>query len=354
MEETPGSGEALSERIVGDINGAMSTLTLYIGLRLGLFAALADAGTASSEELARQTGLSERYLREWLEAMVAGGYLEHDVRSGRFTIPPAYAPVLLEAEDPLHTLPFVQFLPPVARALSDVIEAFRTGGGVPYETYGSEFVEAQGGQSRNLFLSDLADTWLASLPDVRDRLMAGGRALDVGCGTGWAAIALALGFPKATVDALDPDSASIRKARQNAESMGVSDRVTLHESTIEGGTLEGPYDLVTAMEVVHDLAYPVKALRAMRELAMPGGTVLIVDEAVGDTLEENRNFIGHLFYNFSVLHCLPQAMTVPDSAATGTVMSPSTLRRYAQEAGYSSVNVLPVENPMFRLYRLTP
>jgi 2-polyprenyl-3-methyl-5-hydroxy-6-metoxy-1,4-benzoquinol methylase len=205
-----------------------------------------------------------------------------------------------------------------------------------------------------LFLSELADTWLGALPDVRDRLMAGGRALDVGCGTGWAAIALALGFPKATVDALDSDSASVQKARQNTESMGVSDRVTVHGSTIEGGALEGPYDLVTAMEVVHDLAYPVKALRAMRELAMPGGTVLVVDEAVGDTLEENRNFVGHLFYNFSVLHCLPQAMTAPDSAATGTVMTPSTLRGYARDAGYSSVNILPVENPMFRLYRLTP
>ncbi|MFQ5552862.1 MAG: methyltransferase domain-containing protein [Thermoplasmata archaeon] len=354
MAESPNPGEALSDRIVQDINGAMSTMTLYIGLRLGLFQAIAKAGRATSEELARRTGLSERYLREWLGAMVAGGYLDHDTRSGRFEVPTAHTPVLLDADDPLHTLPFVQFVPPLAGALLDVIEAFRTGGGVPYERYGSEFVEAQGGQSRTLFLSDLASHWLGAMPDVRDRLLAGGRALDVGCGTGWAAIGLALGFPKATVDALDPDPASIRQARQNAKAHGVSDRVTLHESTIEGGSLEGPYDLITATEVVHDLAYPVKALRTMRTLASPGGTVLVVDEAVGESLEENRNFMGHLFYNFSVLHCLPQAMTVPDSAATGTVMAPSTLRRYAEEAGYSSVNVLPVEHPMFRLYRLMP
>ena len=354
MEATPDPAETLSDRIVQDINGALSTLTLYIGLRLGLFEALAKAGTSTPAQLSRKTGFSERYLREWLEAMVAGGYLDHESAADGFSVPPSHAPVLIDVDDPLHTLPFVRFLPSIANVLDGVIEGFRTGQGVPYERYGPEFVAAQGGQSRTLFLTELADTWLEAMPDVRDRLIAGGRALDVGCGTGWAAIALALGFPKATVDGLDPDAASIQQARANVESRGLSDRVTLHESTIEDGSLEGPYDLITAMEVVHDLAYPVRVLRSMRELASPGGTVLVVDEAVGDTVEENRNFMGHLFYNFSVLHCLPQSMTAPDSAATGTVMGPSTLRRYAREAGYSSVSVVPVAHPMFRLYRLTP
>ncbi|MEE9592655.1 MAG: SAM-dependent methyltransferase, partial [Thermoplasmata archaeon] len=130
MEETTNPSEALSDRIVHDINGAMSTLTLYIGLQLGLFEALSKAGKATSDELARETGLSERYLREWLGAMVAGEYLVHDTQSGRFEVPAAHGPVLLDTDDPLHTLPFVRFLPPVATALADVIEAFRTGGGV--------------------------------------------------------------------------------------------------------------------------------------------------------------------------------------------------------------------------------
>ena len=116
----------------------------------------------------------------------------------------------------------------------------------------------------------------------------------------------------------------------------------------------GPYDLVVAVECVHDLAHPVPVLRRMRELVSPDGAVLIVDEAGGETIEENTNFVGGLLYNFSVLHCLPQAMTEPDSAATGAVMSASTLRRYATEAGFRQIEVLTVENPLWRFYRLTP
>ncbi|MEE9164473.1 MAG: methyltransferase domain-containing protein [Thermoplasmata archaeon] len=157
-----------------------------------------------------------------------------------------------------------------------------------------------------------------------------------------------------TRKSVDPDPASIRQARQNMEGRAVSEEIIFHEATLEDAALEGPYDLVPVYEVVHDLAYPVKALKKMRELTVRGGTVLIVDEAVGESLEQNRNFMGHLFYNFRLLHCLSQSMTVPNSAATGTVMAPSTLRRHAKNAGFDDVHVLPVEQPMFRLYRLTP
>ncbi|MCH9010923.1 MAG: class I SAM-dependent methyltransferase, partial [Chloroflexi bacterium] len=144
------------------------------------------------------------------------------------------------------------------------------------------------------------------------------------------------------------------EARKNVVEAGVEDRITFHETTIEDAPINGPYDLVTAFECLHDLPYPVQALSRMRELAAPDGAVLIADEAVEDTLEDNTNFMGHLFYNFSVLHCLPQAMVFKDSAATGTVITPSTVKRYAEEAGFSSVEQLPIENPQFKFYRLNP
>lgn len=356
-QEEPGhatTSEELAGRIVQEINGAMSAMTLYLGNRLGLFEALAETGPTTASGLARRTGLSERYLLEWLSALSAGGYLTHNPDSDDFSLPQAYREALLDIESPVYALPFVRFPISLAAALPRVIEAFKTGGGVPYEAYGHEFVGAQGLQSRYTFLQELAEQWISAMPDVRDRLAAGGRALDVGCGIGWAAIGLAHGFPAATIDAVDPDATSIREATRNVESEGLSDRITLHKSVIEEADLEGPYDLVTAFEVLHDLPYPVKGLTRMRELASPGGTVLIVDEAVEDSLEENTNFMGHLFYNFSVLHCLPQSMTVPNSAATGTVLTPTTLNDYAERAGFASVDVLPVEHPMFRLYRLTP
>jgi 2-polyprenyl-3-methyl-5-hydroxy-6-metoxy-1,4-benzoquinol methylase len=150
------------------------------------------------------------------------------------------------------------------------------------------------------------------------------------------------------------DEASVAEARRQAAEAGVADRIAFHRSAVEDAPLRGPYDLVTAFECLHDMPYPVRALRRMRELAGSSGAVLVADEGVGDSLDENRNFVGRLNYNFSVLHCLPQALVFPDSAGTGTVIRPSTLRRYAQDAGFARVETLPIDNPLWRFYRLTP
>jgi len=143
---------------------------------------------------------------------------------------------------------------------------------------------------------------------------------EIGCGLGWSSISLVKGFPRITIDAVDVDEASIAAARRNAQDTKVTDRIRFHLGAIEEVPLAGPFDLVTAFECLHDMPYPVEALRRMGELAGPGGTVLIADEAVGDSLSENRTFLGRLNYNFSVLHCLPQAMVFPGSAGTGTVI----------------------------------
>ena len=192
------------------------------------------------------------------------------------------------------------------------------------------------------------------MPDIESKLKAGGRVAEVGCGVGWSAIALAKGIPSVQIDGIDPDEMSIVEARRNVQEAGETERITLHLSTVEEAPVQGPYDLITAFECIHDLPYPVQVLSRMRELLAPDGAVLIADEAVGDTLEENTNFMGHLFYNFSVLHCLPQAMGLPDTAATGTVIKPSVLRGYAEKAGFKGFDVLDIENAQFRFYRLTP
>jgi 2-polyprenyl-3-methyl-5-hydroxy-6-metoxy-1,4-benzoquinol methylase len=143
-----------------------------------------------------------------------------------------------------------------------------------------------------------------------------------------------------------------RPAQRNAQDAGVADRIRFHRGAVEEILLPGPFDLVTAFECLNDMPYPVKALRRMGELAGPRGTVLIADQAVGDFLSENRTFVGGLNYNFSVLHCLPQALVFPGSAGTGTVIRPSILTGYAREAGFSRVDVLPIEHPLWRFYRL--
>jgi 2-polyprenyl-3-methyl-5-hydroxy-6-metoxy-1,4-benzoquinol methylase len=345
--------DGFCERLFGEIVASMSVLNLYLGHRLGLFRALQDGGPATPAELAARTDCAERYVREWLECLHVGDYLEHDAASGRFRLPEEHAVALLDRDSPSYAAAFFCFIPSFARVIEPLMEAFRTGSGVPYAAYGTDTLEGIGGGNRPMYLHDYVARWLPTMPDIDRRLRAGGRVAEVGCGTGWSSISLALGIPTVRIDALDVDEASIAEARRNAVESGVADRITFHRAAVEEAGLGGPYDLVTAFECLHDMPYPVTALRGMREWLAPGGAVLIADEAVEDTLEGNRNFLGRLNYNFSVLHCLPQAMVFPGAAGTGTVIRPSILRRYAEEAGFSRVDVLPIENPLWRFYRLT-
>ncbi len=346
--------DAFAERIFGEVNAAMSCLNLYLGHRLGLYQSIADAGPVTPLELARRTGYTERYIREWLECMAVGGYLDHEATTGRFSLAPEQAVVLLDRNNQAYAVPFLCFIPSVANILTPLMEAFRSGGGVPFEAYGADMLEAIGMGNRPMFVNDYVSKWIPAMPDIKTRLQAGGRVVEIGCGVGWASISLAQGFPNIQIDAVDVDAASIKQAQHNAQQAGVADRIVFHLASAEEAPLSGSYDLVTAFEVIHDMAYPVKALRRMHELATPDGAVLIADEAVGESLEENHNFLGHLMYNFSVLHCLPQAMAYPEAAGTGTVMRPSTLRNYALKAGFKRIDVLPIENPFWRFYRLTP
>jgi 2-polyprenyl-3-methyl-5-hydroxy-6-metoxy-1,4-benzoquinol methylase len=344
--------EALAQRIGDEVSTAMSVLNLYLGYRLELFLALDETGPATPEYLARSTGFSERYLREWLECMAVSGYIEHLPESGRFALTAEQRAVYLEPDHPAHALPNVAFIPSLASVLPRLMHAFRTGTGVPFEEYGPELVDAQGAGYRPIFENELVGTWIAAMPDIEARLRRGARVADVGCGVGWSAIALARAFPEVRIDAVEPDLRSLESARTNVAAASLADRIELHGTPVEEARLNGPYDLVTSFECLHDMAYPVEALRAMRKLLAPDGALLLSDEKVGESLAENRSPLGRLYYNFSVLHCLPQSMAQPGSAATGAVIAPSTVRRLAGEAGFRSVEILPVESGLFHLYRL--
>jgi 2-polyprenyl-3-methyl-5-hydroxy-6-metoxy-1,4-benzoquinol methylase len=345
--------EAFSERILTEVNSAMSVITIYVGHKLGLYRSLAESGPVTPAEMAQKTGYSERYLREWLECMAVGGYLDYSSSNGTFSISEEHKAVLVEENHPAYLVPFTQWIPSFTGVLPELVEAFRTGGGVDYELYGQDTLDAIGLGNRPMFANDYVTSWIPALPDIESKLNQGGRVVEVGAGVGWSSISLARGFPNVKIDSIDIDGESIRQARINVQKSGVTEQITFHHSPIEKVELTGPYNLVTAFECLHDMAYPIDALKKMRELAGPNGTVLIADEAAGDSLEENCNFLGHLFYNFSVLHCLPQAMVFPDAAGTGTAIKPSTVQEYAKAAGFKGVEVLPIKNPFWRFYRLT-
>ncbi|MCI4351943.1 MAG: class I SAM-dependent methyltransferase [Thermoplasmata archaeon] len=332
----------------------MSVLTLYLGYRLDLFRKIQARGSVTPSELAKDAGCSERYVREWLEGLSANGYLEYDPRTRRFGLSPEHAAVLTDHDSRTFSIPWVCFIPSFSSVLPLLLKAFRTGDGVSYDQYGVDLLEAIGGGNRPMYLSDYVSRWIPAMPDVHRKLLQGGRVAEVGCGGGWSSIALARGFSQVHIDAVDVDPASIAEARRNAAQAGLSDRISFTCAPIEKAPLNGPYDLITAFECIHDLPRPVEALRRMREMAGTDGAVLVSDEAVGETLEENRTLVGRLNYNFSVLHCLPQAMGFTGSAATGAIMPSSTMRKFASEAGFRGIEILEIENPVWRFYRLNP
>jgi 2-polyprenyl-3-methyl-5-hydroxy-6-metoxy-1,4-benzoquinol methylase len=353
--------EAFIGKILQSTRGAFEMFGMYLGVRLGYYRALSEGGPANSRELAERTGTNERYAREWLEQEAICGILQVDdenidAKSRRYTLPEPYQEVLVDEEslNYLGALPII--LAGALRPLHAVVQAYRTGGGVAYGDYGADLIEGQAGMNRAMFLKEMGSSWLPKIPHVHHRLLSDppARVADVGTGAGWSSIAIAKSYPKAQIDGFDLDPPSVEIARQNARRAGIDDRVSFHVRDAADPKLAGQYDLVAAFECIHDMADPVRALRAMKQLAGSTGTVLVVDERVGEFFSTSKNDVDWMMYGWSILHCLPVGMADKPSAETGTVMRPDTFRTYAREAGFNSVEILPIENYFFRFYRLIP
>jgi SAM-dependent methyltransferase len=347
--------EAFAETMFGMALGTLELTVTYLGRSLGLYESLrGESAGLTAAELASRAGIDTRYAREWVEHQAVAGVLtvddpaaEPDAR--RYALPEAHAAVLLDEEHPAYSGALADVMPIIARSLDLVTGAFRSGAGVEFAAYGLH--DMQAGFTRPMFASSFAEEWLPALPQVHARLVAGEplRVADFGCGEGWASIYIAEAFPNVTVDGFDLDDTSIAAARRNAVSRGVSDRVRFEVKDIQDSS--GGYDLVFACEVIHDLADPVGALAAMRRVTGDDGAVLIIDERTDEEFSPSGDPIQRLLYGFSIIHCLPVGRTAANSAETGTVMRPQVFERYATDAGFASVEVLPIEHPFFRFYR---
>ncbi|MGH2994914.1 MAG: class I SAM-dependent methyltransferase [Gaiellaceae bacterium] len=361
MTTTEERRDALVERLFGSVLGFGDVYGVYIGDRLGLYDALGELGDASAGELAARTGTHGRYVREWLEHQAVTGIVEVDdagrgAEERRYRIPPGHDEVLLDRDSLSYMTAFARMMVGMAGPLPAVLDAFRSGDGVPYADYPADFCEGQGDLNRVLFVNLLGSEWLPSIADVDARLEADppARVADVGCGVGWSSIAIARAYPKVSVDGIDLDEASIEFARGNLAGTDVEDRVRFEVRDAADEALSGRYDLVTVFEAVHDMSRPVEALRVMRGLLAEGGSVLVADERVEESFSAPGGDFERLAYGWSVLHCLPVGMAEQPSAATGTAMRPETLRGYALEAGFREVEILPIEHDFWRFYRLRP
>lgn len=351
-QTAPVSADELAGRLFEAGIAAFELVTVTLGERLGLYRALAE-GDSTVAELAATTGTDARYAREWCEQQAAAGLIGvTGTGDGRcYALHPGSAAVLVDEDSPAYVVPIGGFVESLGRVLPALEAAFRTGAGVPYGDYGVQ--HAQGALNRPAFTGSLVQEWLPLVPDLHAALQAGGAVAEFGCGAGWAAIALARGYPGLRVDGFDIDGPSVESARRHAAAAGVADRVRFTVADVADPALSGSYDAVFAFEMLHDLAHPVAALRGARRLAGDGAApVIVMDERVEAEFTAPAGPMERFFYAASVLHCLPVGRCEAGSAETGTVMRPAVLRGYAAEAGFRTVTVLPIENDMFRFYRL--
>ena len=350
---------ALVERVFHGGIAVLEMLSIYVGDRLGLYRTLAERGPSTPAQLAESAGVDERYAREWLEQQAVAGILEVATESAdgskrEYRLPPGHAEVLLDGDSLNYLLPITWAIPGLAATLPALLTAYRRGGGVPYTEYGPEFRDSIALLNRPMFLNLLASQSLPAMPDVDRRLRADppARVADVGCGTGWSSIAIAKNYPKVRVDGLDLDEPSIASARENAAKAGIGDRLTFESRDAATAGQAGTYDLVTGFETIHDMSDPVRVLTAMRALVAPGGAVLVADEKVAEAFTAPGDEVERFMYGWSVLHCLPVGRVDPPALGTGTVMRPDILRGYARQAGFSGVEILPIEHDSWRFYRL--
>ncbi len=350
--------EAFVGRIRTASIGAFETASMVIGLRLGLYEGLRDGGPQTAAELAARTATAARPVREWLEQGAASGMVElvadsDDPDARRFAIPEAHAAVLLDRDSAFYYGPSTIQVLAALRSLDLVLESFRTGAGFPFGAAGDDMRVSEGEGNRPAYLGPLAREWLPSMADVDQRLRSSppARIADVGCGFGWSSIGMALAYPTVMVDGLDLDEPSVEAARRNAQELGVADRVSFTLANAATPGLTGPFDLVTILEAFHDMSAPVRILSTFRGLLADGGTILIVDMKTKEQFQPPSDDRERYLYGWSVMECLHGGLQ-EGGPGTGTVMRPATLRAYAEAAGLSRFEILPIEDDDWRFYRL--
>jgi ubiquinone/menaquinone biosynthesis C-methylase UbiE len=345
--------KAFSEQVFDDMAGAMTAGLGFVGVKTGLFRAMAGKGPMTLDQVVATTGLQPRYVEEWLKGMACAGYLDHEAGADTYRLPEEHA-YLLASEGTDHFMGGLFCVAPVLlRVAPRVAEAFAKGGGVPFADYGADCVEAFDLINRGQYEQRFATHWLNALPDVVGRLEAGGSALDFGCGVGRVALALAKAFPRAKTVGLDPDPESIRRAKAAADAEALGGHVRFVAHSIAELDPEEKFDLVTACDCVHDLAAPVETLKEIRTRLKPAGVLLAIEPKVADRLEHNRTAMATMYYGFSVFHCMTQSLA-QGGPGLGTCIGPMRAEALVREAGFTQFEVLNIKSQSFAFYGVRP
>ena len=344
---TDHGGREIVDRVVADVGGAFSAGLGYIGDRLGLFRVLASKGDCSSTELAADLGLDERYVREWLKAMVSSGYIE--AGGERYFMTPAQVAVLAEETSPVFAAGAFQFALPSLNLTPRLLECFRHGGGIPYGDLGPEIPEAIDRMHRPWFEHQLTQAWLPSVPGLGARLVSGIRVLDLGCGLGRSTVAIKRAWPDSDVVGVDPDGASIALATRLGAESGLD--VQFIEARLGDLSENEPFDLIVAIDCIHDMADPVGELGEVRRMLSAEGILFWSEPAGSRNPMENRAPVEKMRANLSPYHCLTVSLA-EEGQALGTIVGEDGARELSAQAGFRDFAVVPVDNRMQQFFVL--
>jgi SAM-dependent methyltransferase len=341
---------AFAEKFLGDLGAALHAATVVIGDRLGLYRTLANMGNATASELAAVTGYDERYLLEWLNAQAASGYCEY--ASGRYWLDNVQAYCLADEAAPAFLTAGMLMASAVHHDIEATVDAFSTGAGVPWGAHHPHLYAGVERFFRPGYRNNLTTAWIPALEGVVDKLRAGARVADVGCGHGASTILVAKAFPASGLFGFDPHPASVEAARKSAAESGAGHNVSFEVASAQdfSGT---SYDLICVLDAFHDMGDPVGAAAHIRAALADDGTWLLVEPAAGDTVKDNLAGLGRLFYSASTLLCTPTAKSQPGGYALGAQATTEQLRDICLQAGFTGFRLVE-QTPVNRVFEVTP
>lgn len=346
----PTEVEAVMGKTIEELAAAAGVLLSAVGIRTGLWRALAGAGPVTAGAAAERAGLAEPYVREWLRSQAAGGYLRYDPAAETFTLPEAVAAVFADEVQAGFVDGFARMLQAMNADLTRNEEAFRTGSGIGWHERSPDHWDGMDEATRSFVGSVLVPAWLPALEGVEEKLTDGATVADVGCGYGGPLIAMAQAFPRSRFFGFDYHDVSIARARQAAAEAGLGDRVRFEVGTAKD-VPDRRYDLITFFDTFHDLGDPLGALVHALQVLADDGTVLLVEFNAGDRVEDNFTPFGRLAYAASALVCTPNALS-QEGHALGTLVGRDRLTQLAHTAGFTRVRPAPVESPVNLLLEL--
>ena len=344
--------EGFMGTVLQDLGATMSSTLLLLGDRLGLYKAMSGAGPLSSAELAEKADCDERYVREWLNAQAAGGYVEYDPATESYTLPDEHALVLANDDSPYSLVGGFEIALSAAKSEPRLREAFTTGAGVGWHEHDEGLFCGTARFFRPNYIARLVDEWIPALDGIAEKLEQGGTVADVGCGHGVSTVIMAKAFPNSRFVGFDYHDESVRAATRHAESEGVADRVRFEIATAQDfpGT---DYDLVTFFDCLHDMGDPVGASRHVLSTLAPKGSWMIVEPFASDRVEDNLNPVGRVYYSASTMLCTPSSKSQPVALALGAQAGESVTSGVIREGGFGNVR-RAADTPFNIVYEARP